>query len=107
MIWCRLPGASGLGHLSMVEHYQKRIEGSRYLNIAGWLGAALDQILFQKGGSKRLCAKTRYENSPLWESRYDSKTRGVTCLREAASAKAGGRFSEEYVCLIMDSLVTV
>ena len=27
--------------------------------------------------------------TPLWQ-------RGVTCLREAASAKAGGRFSEVY-----------
>jgi hypothetical protein len=25
------------------------------------------------------------------------RQRGVTCLREAASAKAGGRFPEEYV----------
>jgi hypothetical protein len=37
MIWYRLPGASSLGLLSMLEHYQKRIEASRYLNIAGWL----------------------------------------------------------------------
>jgi hypothetical protein len=31
MIWCRLPGASSLGLLGMIEHYQKRIEASRYL----------------------------------------------------------------------------
>jgi hypothetical protein len=30
--------ASSLGLLGMIEHYQKRIEASRYLNIAGWLG---------------------------------------------------------------------
>jgi hypothetical protein len=35
------------------------------------------------------------------------RQRGVTCLREAASAKAGGRFSEEYVFSIMGSLVTI
>jgi hypothetical protein len=37
--------------------------------------------------------------TPLWQ-------RGVTCLREAASAKAGGRFSQQYVFSILDSLVT-
>jgi hypothetical protein len=30
MIWCRLPGASSLGLLGMIEHYQKRIKASRY-----------------------------------------------------------------------------
>ena len=35
---------------------------------------------------------------PLWK-------RGATYLREAASAKAGGRFSQQYVFSIMDSLV--
>jgi hypothetical protein len=33
MIWCRLSGASSLGLLGMVEHYQKGIEASRYSNI--------------------------------------------------------------------------
>jgi hypothetical protein len=33
------------------------------------------------------------------------RQRGVTCLREAASAKAGGRFLQQYVFSIMDSLV--
>ena len=33
------------------------------------------------------------------------QARGVTCLREAASAKAGGRFSEQYVYSILDSPV--
>jgi hypothetical protein len=37
MIWYRLSGASSLGLLRMIEHYRKRIEASRYLNIAGWL----------------------------------------------------------------------
>ncbi len=32
MIWYRLPGASSLGLLGIIEHYQKRIEASRYLN---------------------------------------------------------------------------
>jgi hypothetical protein len=30
------------------------------------------------------------------------RKRGVTCLREAASAKAGGRFSEDYVFSTID-----
>jgi hypothetical protein len=29
------------------------------------------------------------------------QARGVTCLREAASAKAGGRFSQQYVLSIL------
>jgi hypothetical protein len=33
--------------------------------------------------------------TPLWQ-------RGATCLREAASAKAGGRFSEKNVFLIYE-----
>jgi len=32
MIWCRLLRGSSLGLLDMREHYQKRIEASRYLN---------------------------------------------------------------------------
>jgi len=52
-----------------------------------------DQILpalpLQKGGI-----------TPLWQ-------RGATCLREAASAKAGGRFPEAYVFFIIDSLAMV
>jgi hypothetical protein len=38
MISCRLSGASSLGVPGIIERYQKRIEASRYLNIAGWLG---------------------------------------------------------------------
>jgi hypothetical protein len=34
MIWYKLSGASSLGLLGIIEHYQKRIEASRYLNIA-------------------------------------------------------------------------
>jgi hypothetical protein len=37
--------------------------------------------------------------TPLWQ-------RGVTCLREAASAKAGGRFSNAYVSSILRQLIT-
>ena len=33
------PEASTLGLLGMVEHYQERMEASRYLNITGWLEA--------------------------------------------------------------------
>ena len=47
--------------------------------------------------------------TPLWppaqEGLWPGGQRGATCLREAASAKAGGRFSEAYVFFIMDSLV--
>ena len=32
MIWCRVSGASSLDLPVMAEHYQKRIETSRYLN---------------------------------------------------------------------------
>jgi hypothetical protein len=35
MISCRLSGASSLGLLGMIEHYQKRIEASRYLEPFG------------------------------------------------------------------------
>jgi hypothetical protein len=40
---------------------------------------------------------TQGEITPLWQ-------RGATCLREAASAKAGGRFSEAYSYFVTDSL---
>jgi hypothetical protein len=40
MIWCRLSGASSLGLLGMIEHYQKRIEASRYLKKG-------DRLLFK------------------------------------------------------------
>jgi hypothetical protein len=35
MIWYKLSGASSLGLLGMIEHYQKRIEASRHLEPFG------------------------------------------------------------------------
>ena len=35
------------------------------------------------------------------------QARGATCLREAASAKAGGRFSDDYVNPILRPLITL
>ncbi|MCJ7786405.1 MAG: hypothetical protein MUP41_20935, partial [Desulfobacterales bacterium] len=40
------------------------------------------------------------------EALWAGGQRGATCLREAASAKAGERFSEKYVCSIMVPLIT-
>jgi hypothetical protein len=31
MVWCRFSGVYSVGLLTMIEHYQKRAEASRYL----------------------------------------------------------------------------
>jgi len=43
-----------------------------------------------------LCKGRNYPSLAIF-SLPDRQARGATCLREAASAKAGGRFSEQFV----------
>jgi hypothetical protein len=33
MLWCRPPGASSLGLLGMIEHYQKKDRGVKILEL--------------------------------------------------------------------------
>jgi len=45
MMWCRFSGAPTLGLPGMMEHYQKRIEASRYLNLKNNRGGRLMRFL--------------------------------------------------------------